>query len=94
MAKTGVTQSIFHVEDQTHREYGSVSLSFARTALPVILNKAIILTFHTVNALFSETMKTQQELQDFKSSFCSSWSWTLGPRDSKKSSYQLLSASS
>ena len=41
-------------------------LSFARTALSVILDKAIILTFHIVNALFSETMKTQWELQDFK----------------------------
>ena len=49
-------------------------LSFARTALSVILDKAIILTFHIVNALFSETMKTQWELQDFKSGFSSSWS--------------------
>ena len=68
-------------------------LSFARTALSVILDKAIILTFHIVNALFSETMKTQWALQDFKSSFSSSWSWTLGPRDSKKLSHQLLSSS-
>ena len=75
-------------------EHGSVFLSFARTTLAVILDEAIILTFHIVNALFSETMKTQCKFQDFKSSFSSSWSWTSGPRDSKKLSHQLLTSSS